>query len=74
MIYLSAINLIIFFQASVEKLVSLLQELGFTVHPKESQAFLPRRIIEFLGFVINSKFDEPYSNHQTNSFTYWEIH
>ena len=74
MIYLSAINLIIFFQASVEKLVSLLQELGFTVHPKESQAFYRVGLSNFLGFVINSKFDEPSSNHQTNSFTYWEIH
>ena len=38
---------------SVKKTALLLQDLGFIIHPDKS-VFLPKRVLTFLGFVINS--------------------
>lgn len=38
---------------SVKKTALLLQDLGFIVHPDKS-VFIPKRVLTFLGFVINS--------------------
>ena len=38
---------------NVKKTALLLQDLGFNIHPDKS-VFLPKRLLTFLGFVINS--------------------
>lgn len=41
-------------QETVLETVKLLSDLGFTIHPDKSQ-FTPSQVIEFLGFIINTK-------------------
>ena len=40
--------------ANIEDTVNLLRSLGFTIHPKKS-ILIPTQVIEFLGFVLNSR-------------------
>ena len=39
---------------NIEDTVNLLRSLGFTIHPKKS-ILIPTQVIEFLGFVLNSR-------------------
>ena len=41
-------------QSAVQVAVNLFKDLGFQIHPEKSQ-LIPKQIIEYLGFIINSK-------------------